>query len=49
MMKPTVTFHNFVNTPKNNTAVIYHGPRTILIPSKYTTYSCALHTGTESS
>jgi len=36
MKKPIVTFHNFVNTPKNNSAVIYHGPCTILIPSKYT-------------
>ena len=36
MMKPIVTFHNFVNTPKNNSAVIYDGLRTILIPTKYT-------------
>ena len=36
MMKPIVTFHNFVNTPKNNSAVIYHGLHTILIPTKHT-------------
>ena len=35
-MKPTVTFHNFVNTLKNNSAIIYHGLHTILIPTKHT-------------
>jgi len=42
MMKPTVTFHNFVNTPKNKSAVIYHGLyislQNILNSFLYTTY-----------